>query len=217
MEDWKREDEPFHEIHSFPNILDKIQSQPITTIIGSPGSGKTTTARHLALRLQPENEFEIVPVDDISEIKEFGHPNCKQLFILDNVIGVYGVQYEKLTNLEGYKDTICNVLCKLSKVLFTCRKAVYNEASHLYSFVLEKDFIFDLEDNNNRLNDEDRDQILNNHCKQNDISLRPEELPNFSSKAGIIMYPLLCKLFCSESKYQALRKEFFEYPYICIH
>ncbi|XP_078339606.1 uncharacterized protein LOC144627217 [Crassostrea virginica] len=217
LKSWQKEDKPFHEIHSFPNILDKVQSHPITTIIGSPGSGKTTTARHLALRLQTENEFEIIPVDEISEIKQYGYPNCKQLFILDDVFGVFGVQYEKLTNLEGYKDTIFNVLGELSKILFTCRKAVYNEASHLKSFVLEKEFIFDLEDDNNRLNVDDREQILNNHCKQNDISQRPEKLPNFSSTVGSIMYPLLCKLFCSELKYQALGKEFFENPYICIH
>ena len=94
---------------------------------------------------------------------------------------------------------------------------MYNEASHLKCFVLEKELIFDLEDNNNRLNAEDRKQILKNHCKQNGISLRPGELPNVSSPDGFMMYPLLCKLFCSKSKYQAMGKEFFVNPYICIH
>ena len=217
LKSWQKADKPFHEIHSFPSIIEKVQFKPIPTIIGSPGSGKTITARHLALRLQTENEFEIVPVDEISEIKQYGHPNCKQLFILDDVIGVFGFEYEKLNNLERYKDTIFNVLGKLSKILFTCRKAVYNEASHLKPFVLEKKFIFDLEDKNNRLNVEDRKQILNNHCKEYAMSLRPDELPNFSSTSGTMMYPLLCKLFCSKTKYQALGKEFFENPYTCIY
>ena len=31
------------------------------------------------------------------------------------------------------------------------------------------------------------------------------------------MYPLLCKLFCSKSEYQALGKRFFEHPYTCIY
>ena len=94
---------------------------------------------------------------------------------------------------------------------------MFNEASYLKSFVLEKEFIFDVEDNNNRLNVEDRKQILNNHCKANAISLRPDELPNFSSTSGTMMYPLLCKLFCSKSEYQALGKRFFEHPYTCIY
>nr|XP_022296066.1 uncharacterized protein LOC111105900 isoform X2 [Crassostrea virginica] len=217
LEYWKKEDKPFHEIHSFPKILDRVQSQPITTIIGGPGTGKKATARHLALLLQTDSEFEIVPVHDVSEIEQYGHPKCKQLFILDDVIGVFAFEYEKIINLERYKERILNVLGKLSKIMFTCRKTVYIEASKLKSFVLNEEYIVDLDDSINSLNAEDRKQILNNHCKQNDVSLRPDELPNVFSTVESIMYPLLCKLFSSKSKYQALQKEFFENPYICIH
>nr|XP_022309090.1 uncharacterized protein LOC111114863 isoform X1 [Crassostrea virginica] len=156
LESWMKGDKPFHEIHSFQDILDKVQLQNITTIIGGPGSGKTSTARHLALRLQNDCEFEIVPVDDITEIKQYGHPKCKQVFILDDVIGVFGVAFEKLTNLERYRESIFNALGERSKVLFTCRKAVYNEAANLKSFVLDKRYLVDLEDSNNKLNVEDR-------------------------------------------------------------
>ena len=218
MESWWKEDVLFHEIHSFPNILDKVQSQPITTIIGCPGSGKTNTARHLALRLQTDCGFEIVPVLSVSNIIDYGHPKCKQLFILDDVFGIFGFTYKKLTKLERYRESIFNVLGKLSKILFTCRKAVYNEASNLMSFVLNEKYIVDLEDSINALNVEDRKQILNNHCKQNDVSLSPQVLSNVSNTVGcMMMYPLVCKLFCSESQYQKMGEDFFENPYICIH
>ena len=215
QESWLKGDKPFHEIHSFPDILDKVQLQPITTIIGGSGSGKTATARHLALRLQSGCEFEIVSVNEITEIKEYGHPKCKQVFILDDVIGVFGVEYEKLRNLEKYRVSILSTLGERSKILFTCRKAVYKEAANLKSFVLDKEYLVDLEDSKNQLNAEDRKQILDNYCKPNDIS--PDELPNVSSTEGCMMYPLLCKLFCFKSEYQALGKKFFENPYVCIH
>ena len=134
LEIWQKEDAPFFEIHSFPNILDKVQSQRITTIIGSPGSGKTATARHLALRLQTEFEFKIVPVDDITEIKQYGHPKCKQLFILDDIIGVWGFKQNDLANLDKYSESISNVMSEHSKIIFSCRKALYNEAKVLFNF-----------------------------------------------------------------------------------
>ena len=159
LETWQKEDSPFHELHSYPNILQKVKSQPITTIIGSPGSGKTATARHLALQLQTNCEFEIVPVDGIKEIKMYGHPKCKQLFILDDVIGVWGFKRRNLAKLDKYSERILKVLSTHSKILFTCRKAVYNEAKILFtfrkekynktadlkSFALAEDFIIDLE------------------------------------------------------------------------
>ena len=230
METWQKEDSPFYEIHSFPNILDRVQSQQITTILGSPGSGKTTTARHLALQLLTSSAFEIVPVDDIAEIKQYGHPKCKQLFILDDVIGVWGFKQEDLAILDKYSESIFNVLSQQSKILFTCRKAVYSEAKIMFtfkkekynkfadlkSFALAEEFIVDLGDNENLLNGQDRTQMLKNHCIQNGLSLIPEELSYVSSTVGILMYPLLCKLFCSDSKYRASGKEFFENPYVCI-
>ena len=157
-----------------------------------------------------------MPILSVTDVIQYGHPKCKQLFILDDVIGVYGVEYDKLTNLERYRQSILNALAERSKVLFTCRKAVFKESSNLKSFVFNKEYLIDLEDRNNELNSEDRKQILNNHCKQNSLSIIPDELPNVSSKVGCMMYPLLCKLFCSKLEYQALGKEFFENPYVCI-
>nr|XP_022306290.1 uncharacterized protein LOC111112787 isoform X2 [Crassostrea virginica] len=230
LETWKKEDAPFHEIHSFPNILDKVQSQQITTIIGNPGCGKTATARHLALQLQNNYEFEIVHVDGIKEIKKYGHPKCKQLFILDDVIGVWGFERKKLAKLDRYSEIILKVLSAHSKILLTCRKAVYNEAKILFTFKKEKynksadlkslalaeELIVDLEDVKNRLNDQDRLEMLKNHYIQNGLSLSPEEQSNVPSTVGIMMYPLLCKLFCSDSLYRASGKEFFEKPHACI-
>ena len=171
-------------------------------------------ARHIALRLQTENDFEIIPALSPSDIIQYGQVESRQVFILDDVIGVFGVERGKHNNLEDYRERILSLLgeSKTSKILFTCRKAVLNEAADSESFVLKKEFIVDLEGKRNLLNEQDREQILKNHCNQNDISLKPDEVPNVTSTVGIMMYPLLCKLYCSESKYRASGKEFFEKP-----
>lgn len=51
---WKEDDKRFVESHSFPYMLVKARNQPFVTFVGVPGSGKTATARHIALILQKE-------------------------------------------------------------------------------------------------------------------------------------------------------------------
>ena len=135
----------------------------------------------------------------------YGHPKCKQLFILDDVIGVWGFKRRNLAKLDKYSERILKVLSIHSKILFTCRKLVYNEAKFLFtfkkekynksadlkSFALAEEFIVDLEDNENRLNDQDRLQMLKNHYIQNGLSLSPEEQSNVPSTVGIMMLSLI--------------------------
>ena len=111
-------------------------------------------ARHIALRLQTENDFEIIPALSPSDIIQYGQVESRQVFILDDVIGVFGVERGKHNNLEDYRERILSLLgeSKTSKILFTCRKAVFNEAADSESFVLKKEFIVDLEGKRNLLN-----------------------------------------------------------------
>jgi KaiC/GvpD/RAD55 family RecA-like ATPase len=46
-----------------------VKSKKYMTIIGGPGSGKTATARHIALQLEDQG-WEVVPVCGIEEIKQ---------------------------------------------------------------------------------------------------------------------------------------------------
>lgn len=70
LDTWSKEDLPFYEVHSFLDILEKVQSKQIVTIIGGPGSGKTAMVRHIALLLQ--TEFEIVPISSPRDIIQYG-------------------------------------------------------------------------------------------------------------------------------------------------
>lgn len=60
---WKEDDKRFVESHSYPYMLVKARNQPFVTFVGVPGSGKTATARHIALILQKEG-YEILPIAD---------------------------------------------------------------------------------------------------------------------------------------------------------
>jgi ABC-type glutathione transport system ATPase component len=52
---WRLEDELFYdETKGFTAALKMVQSKNFMTIIGGSGSGKTATARHLALQLEKQ-------------------------------------------------------------------------------------------------------------------------------------------------------------------
>lgn len=178
----RKEDLPFYEVHSFQDILEKVQSKIIVTIIGGPGSGKTAMARHIALLLQ--TEFEIVPITSPRDIIQYGQEGRQQLFILDDVFGVVGVERGKYTEIEDFKENILNMLGVQSKILFTCRRSLYKEAEELESFVLSKECIVDLENKDNQLTDQDREHILKNHCKHKGVVLNPQENPTASSNVS---------------------------------
>jgi nucleoside-triphosphatase THEP1 len=63
------------------------------TIIGGPGSGKTATAHHIALQLEKQG-CEVVPVCELNDIKKYGDRDHKQVFVLDDVIGIFAVQMD---------------------------------------------------------------------------------------------------------------------------
>jgi tRNA uridine 5-carbamoylmethylation protein Kti12 len=53
-------------------------SKNVMTIIGGPGSGKTATARHIALQLERKG-WEVVPVYKIEEIIQYGDRDHEHL------------------------------------------------------------------------------------------------------------------------------------------
>ena len=77
IKNWKIEDKLFYdETGGFRAALEMFQSKDYMTIIGGPGSGKTATARHIALQLE-EQGWEVVPVCGLDEIIQYGDKYVK--------------------------------------------------------------------------------------------------------------------------------------------
>lgn len=70
---WKEDDVFFVETHNFSAMLDKVKKQSYVTFVGIPGSGKSATARHIALQLQEEG-YEILPIREIRDIETYCDP-----------------------------------------------------------------------------------------------------------------------------------------------
>ena len=134
---WRLEDTLFYdETKGFTAALKMVQSKKFMTIIGGSGSGKTATARHLALQLENQG-WEVVPVCRLEEILQYGDLDHKQVFVLDDVLGIFAVDMHIYNHIINHEEQIVNSIGVTSKLMFTRRKSVYKEAFKLQLFVTE--------------------------------------------------------------------------------
>jgi ankyrin repeat protein len=206
---WKIDDKLFYdETGGFTAALEMVQSNKYMTIIGGPASGKTATARHIALQLE-EQRWEVVPVCRLEEIIHYGDRDHKQVFVLDDVLGIFAVDMHIYNHIINHKEPIFNAIGGTSKLLFTCRKSVYKEAFKLALFVTEN--VLDLQSKDNQLTETEKMAICQYHCKSKDV--KPDRYTSLSFTKANHMFPFLCKLFSMEEQYQRLGESFFNKPF----
>ncbi|VDI23103.1 Hypothetical predicted protein [Mytilus galloprovincialis] len=81
LEDWKRQDIVFcDETQGYRETFEEANKYHIVTFIGGPGSGKTATARHIAL-LFKRLGWEVVPICKEEEILRYGNCHIRQVFL----------------------------------------------------------------------------------------------------------------------------------------
>ncbi|XP_062589044.1 uncharacterized protein LOC134250692 [Saccostrea cucullata] len=203
---WREEDEVYSETHTFPDMLNKVRTQPYMTFVGDPGSGKSATIHHIALILEKEG-YEAVPIIDISEIYRYCDPHNPQVFVIDDVVGVFGLQTQKLETLVDYEKIISDP-SRHTKVLMSCREAVLNECYE--SFFKNEENVIKMCSPENSLNDEDKKAIFQRHGLDKDL-LSPTLLREASA-----MFPLLCKLISKEASFRNNIERFLTCPTACI-
>ncbi|XP_061190231.1 uncharacterized protein LOC133198101 [Saccostrea echinata] len=205
---WEEEDKVFSEIHNYPSVLEKVKKQPCVVFVGVPGSGKTVMARHTALTLRDKN-YEVVPVNEIGQMKLFCDPLNPQVFVLDDVVGKFGFQQSKMDLLIDYEQMILNPAMPDSKILLTCRETVYNKAKTSSAFFSEESNIFLFHSDENELNEKEKIGLM--EAYKIDTSVLSKSDLGSASK----MFPLLCKLFPKE-EFLSYGPRFFECPIHCI-
>jgi ABC-type glutathione transport system ATPase component len=182
--------------------MEKVRDQNYVTFVGVPGSGKSAMAHHIALKLQAEG-YEIVPTKDIRKMEDYGDPRNPQVFVIDDVVGVFGLQKRVLDVLTNYEQKLTEPCMHKSRTLMTCREAVFNELQPSKSFLTKDENVIRLHSADHALHENDKRQILQKYGLSEDL-MSPALLKSSSD-----MFPLLCKLFSKEPKFQALGSNFF--------
>lgn len=206
---WKIDDSAYLETHNFPAMLDQVRNQPYVTFVGVPGSGKTAIARHIALKLEMEG-YELLPIIDKNKLEDYCDPRNPQVFLLDDVLGVFGLDMAEYNTLCKYEDNLMNPVMPNTKIIMTSREVVYRNETLSDSFLLKKENVIFLHSTENALNDQDKIGLLALYQLDTDL-LTPDNLAS-SSK----MFPFLCKLFSKERGLKSHGPTFFSYPVRCI-
>lgn len=216
---WKDDDKNFLEIHSFQTMLEKVKQQSYVTFVGVPGSGKTVTARHIALKLEEEG-YEILPIKKVEFIETFCDPNNPQVFLLDDVVGIYGFDMKEFDTMSRYEDRFIKPTMQGKKIIMTCREAVFKNEVLSNTFISQKKNVVLLHSAENALTDQDKYDLFSMY------NINPSFLASLSrsqtsscsnslSKTSK-MFPLICKFFSNEEKLRQYGPNFFVSPVPCL-
>lgn len=207
---WRDDDKVFIEIHSFPAMLEQVRNHSFVTFVGVPGSGKTATARHIALILQREG-YQILPIESLKYLKKYCDPKNPQVFVIDDVLGIFGIDKDAYKRLCMYKNRLKKPVMPDTKIIMTCREVVFRNEALSGCFLSRKKNVILLNSGENELNDQDEQNLL--AAYQLDETLLVSE--HLKSSLYRKMFPLLFKLF-SQKKFRVYGLEFFRSPIPCI-
>lgn len=175
------------------------------TFVGVPGSGKTATVRHIALILQKEG-YEILPTADKNKIEDYCDPQNPQVFVINDVLGLYVLERAELKTLERYRDRLIKPTFSKPKVLMTCRVSIYRNEQVFKSDLFRKENVVSFHSAENALNEKDKYDLL--AIYRIDKSPFTYDKQTLTSK----MFPFLCNFFSKKKNKLSLTDTVFSNP-----
>lgn len=201
FDQWREEDKRFIITRACKQVENKIESHNVVVVTGHLGSGKSAIVQHIALKYKNKGwivKF-VTRYDKIVEectISENHSNNNNILLVMNDPVGKT-IFNECLYHLwEGNKELLNSVLKKV-KLLLSCRKSVFYD--HRTQEMFESGVaIVDIDNLQCMLTNEEKRQILKIHVS--DINFTESDLSEILKTGS--HFPLSCKMFGSNKKYQ---------------
>lgn len=202
VESWIQNDVNFVKTMATDIYTELVHNSISITLVGNPGIGKTSLMRHIALQLVNIG-YDIVPIHSPSKLLQYFNPSCKQVFVIDDPIGIHQLNKQKLFEWREHDTLIIQKLLKSkSKLLSTVRLSMCNNSmfTSLQSLNLS---LYKL-----NVSLADRQNIFRCYFGKSHACF------NLTNEVLLChdCFPLLCHIYsCSKDKGSA--QDFFRYPF----
>lgn len=212
---WENDDRYFVSTRASKEVETITKKQNLVIVTGPSGSGKSAIIQHIALQYRKQ-DWTVKPVKKVEEIvnafSEKVMLESKLLFVFNDPIGKESFD-EMLFNLWQIDEEKLTYYLKSAtcKLLISCRKYVLFDI-RVKGLLNDKSCIFDINSNKNRLNEDEKRNILNKHTSAMDLS--QEQCDEMIKNEDY--FPLLCKLFSSKAEYKNEEVRFFREPIVVL-
>eukprot|EP00105_Crassostrea_gigas_P037348 XP_019921496.1 PREDICTED: uncharacterized protein LOC105325316 isoform X1 [Crassostrea gigas] len=207
---WQEEHGMFIPTKACEEVESLINTQNLVIVVGHSGSGKSAIIQHIALKYRSQG-WAVKPVTRVDKILEAYESNNilpnKTLFVINDPIGKDSFDEMAFAPWKE-NDLHLRALLKNSRMLLSCRKCVQCDI-RAKGFFKDSSKIIDIDSGKCILSDKEKRQILNKYNTNNYVFSETDLEEVLKTKT---YFPLLCKLFFSDTKKQKDGVNFFMEP-----
>lgn len=134
IEKWDYDDRTFVHTNAIKHIMSLIENEQCILIKGNPGSGRSVTIRHIALKLrdrQCKHEYEIVLCRESKDIETNYKTKAYQVFVCDDICGEYTIDHREVNRWSSQltRDFLTTIFSHgKSKLLLSVKNQVFKES-----------------------------------------------------------------------------------------
>ncbi|CAC5401627.1 unnamed protein product [Mytilus coruscus] len=191
--EWGEDNNKVVKTRAIHRIEELLKSKHVIVAVGSSGCGKSTAIHHVALQLQKQEGYYIVPVHSPEDIIQYCEPKYKQVFVIDDVCGKSTIDIGLVNRWTTLTTDIKQITEDHKiKILLSCRRYIYLERS-FEGVELLSQTACDLVSSYS-LTEIERNQIARIYLTESQM--------NAIKKSGLVekfsVFPLLCCLYSKQ-------------------
>ncbi|XP_065924577.1 uncharacterized protein [Magallana gigas] len=189
-------------------VENKVKSQNLVIVAGHSGYGKSTIIKHIALEYRRQ-DWVVKLVTGVTEIINVYSSNLflenKTIFILEDPIGKEALDEIAISSWRIHEEQL-KICLKNVKLLICCRKNVLSNYREK-GLLKDKSNVVDINSDQLKLNSQEKISIWSSHASNKGCL-------HFEILQGLFQidayFPLLCKTFFDNEKYQKMGLRFFK-------